>query len=111
VVSVVAYVLNSSGVSVLFGWFGALSLLATIPAGIATRKGRTFGFWWLLGLFAFLPALVVALLIQPTEAARDRDRAARGYRPCPWCAELIRPQARVCRYCGREMTVQAEQSR
>lgn len=33
-------------------------------------------------------------------AAADRARTAR--RECPWCAELIKPAARVCRYCGRD---------
>ncbi len=26
-----------------------------------------------------------------------------GGRPCPWCAETIKPAARVCRYCGRDV--------
>ncbi len=24
-------------------------------------------------------------------------------RPCPWCAEMIQPAAKVCRYCGRNV--------
>ncbi len=31
---------------------------------------------------------------------------ANGRVACPWCAELILPAAKLCRYCGRE--VQAE---
>lgn len=29
--------------------------------------------------------------------------ADQGLRPCPHCAEPIRPEARVCRYCGRDV--------
>ncbi len=26
--------------------------------------------------------------------------------PCPFCAELILPEAKVCRFCGRELPAQ-----
>jgi hypothetical protein len=26
-----------------------------------------------------------------------------GHRPCPFCAELIRPSATLCRFCGRSL--------
>lgn len=31
------------------------------------------------------------------------DRAERVLEECPWCAEFIRPRARICRYCQREV--------
>ena len=38
-------------------------LLALIPATIASRKGQPFALWYLFGLFCFLPALVISLVI------------------------------------------------
>ena len=39
------------------------------------------------------------------------DRAASGVggglRSCPYCAEQIRVQARICRFCGRSVTAEA----
>ena len=31
----------------------------------------------------------------------------KGRRPCPHCAELIMPEAKVCRFCGNEVAPQA----
>jgi hypothetical protein len=36
----------------------------------------------------------------PTPAAGAAEPSGR---PCPWCAELIKPAAIVCRFCGREV--------
>ena len=40
------------------------SCLAIIPARIAKNKGYKFWQFWLFGLFLFVPALIVAFLIQ-----------------------------------------------
>jgi len=39
-----------------------------------------------------------AATLQPTRQAMRAD----GYLPCPWCKEMIRSDASVCRYCGRD---------
>jgi hypothetical protein len=45
-------------------------------------------------MFVALPALAVLLF-------RATGRA--GRRRCPYCAEMIRKEASVCRFCGREV--------
>ncbi len=37
-------------------------------------------------------------------ADRVSNNAGGGLRACPYCAEQIRGQARVCRFCGRDVT-------
>jgi hypothetical protein len=79
-------------------------LLGLIPAMVAKSKGKSFGLWWLYGALLFIIALPHALIMRPDIAAVERRRIAQeGQRKCPYCAELIKAEARVCRYCGREV--------
>jgi hypothetical protein len=53
---------------VLLVWFG----LAGIPAAIAHSKGHNAFAYFAFGLFLFLPALIVALMLQP-EVSADKS--------------------------------------
>lgn len=49
------------------GWIIAIGIavgLAFIPATIARKKGYSYGGFWAFGFFLFIPALIVALVIQ-----------------------------------------------
>tara|TARA_B110000908_G_scaffold47169_1_gene57527 strand:- start:89 stop:454 length:366 start_codon:yes stop_codon:yes gene_type:complete len=70
-----------------------LLLLSVIPAYIAQTKGKSFGAWYVYGLF-LLPITFVHSLIL------DRDD-----RKCPHCAELVKLEATVCKHCGSELEV------
>ena len=74
-----------------------LLLLSVIPAYIAQTKGKSFGAWYVYGLF-LLPITFVHSLIL------DRDD-----RKCPHCAELVKLEATVCKHCGSELEAQTSQ--
>jgi len=79
--------------------------IGLIPAAIASAKGRSFVLWWLFGAALFIVALPCALLASSDRAALDRRAIdGEGLRRCPACAELVRPEARVCRYCAAALT-------
>jgi hypothetical protein len=85
---------------VLWLFFGVVS------AAIATARGRSGFGWFLLGILLGPFALAVALL--PTAEAGRQEEARRrgvapGWRKCPFCAEVVREEATVCRYCQREL--------
>ena len=74
-----------------------LLLLSVIPAYIAQTKGKSFGAWYVYGLF-LLPITFVHSLIL------DRDD-----RKCPHCAELVKLEATVCKHCGNALEAQTSQ--
>ena len=83
----------------ILGFGGILPFLGVIPAVIAERKGRRGFVWWVYGTFLFVIALPHALMIEDEADADDYP----DFRTCPFCAESIRYEARVCRHCKRDV--------
>jgi hypothetical protein len=78
-------------------------LIGLIPAAIARNKGRSFVGWWIYGALLFIVALPHSLLMGGRGVEAVPAGPAPTLRPCPSCAEMIQPAARICRFCGREV--------
>lgn len=83
-------------------------LVGVIPAAIAQAKGRSFVAWWIYGAALFIFALPHSLLIRPDAKSLERNELLSGTsRKCPFCAEIIKAEAVVCRFCGRDLPLDA----
>lgn len=82
-----------------------------VVAMIAASKGRSGGAWFLYGAAVWPIALVHILLTpRPTVIEDSRVMEAGDHRRCPYCAELIRREAIVCKHCGRDVGPEAAAS-
>lgn len=76
------------------------AIIGCIPAAIASGKGRSFFAWWVYGALLFIVALIHSLVIKKDIRSLERSQLDEGLVKCPFCAEMIKPEAIKCKHCG-----------
>lgn len=78
-------------------------LIGLLPAAIAQSKGRSFLLWWFYGAALFIVALPHSLIMSADSRALEYKALSTGMKKCEHCAEMIKAEAKVCRFCQHDV--------
>jgi len=89
-------------------WFFLWILLSVGVGSLASNWGRSAAGWFFISaLLSPIIGVVLLLLFGKNTAGMERDAMVYGGMiKCPDCAELIKSEANVCRYCGKNLNEQ-----
>ncbi len=81
-------------------------IIGLLPAAIAHSRGHSFFAWWFFGAALWIVAFPMSLFLKRDVKSLDqRAVEAGGSKKCPECAEIVKADAKVCRFCQHRFVV------
>jgi len=87
-------------------WF----CFAVACAIVAQKKNRNAVGWFIWGIVGGIFALGILLLLPTINVDSSVAGSPPKYKKCPYCAEQILYEAKVCKHCGRDVSVAFQDS-
>lgn len=84
------------------------ALCGLVAGAIGASRNVGFGLHALIG-FLFGPiGILTALLFKPTDEDKyHRQGDSSGLQKCPYCAEVVKVEAKLCKHCRGDLTAEA----